>query len=96
MNCCYLIFLGSYTVRDKFYFRGEVVIGGLNVIKGYFKNFVKIVEDFEVDRNGQRWFYIGDIGEFYFDGCFKIIGEELFYNEFMNSIFFTMCNFSFL
>ena len=45
--------------------------------KGYFKNPVKTAEDFEVDRNGQRWFHTGDIGEFHPDGCLRIIGEEL-------------------
>ena len=94
MNCCDLIYSGSYTVRDKPYPRGEVVIGGPNVTKGYFKNPAKTAEDFEVDRNGQRWFHTGDIGEFHPDGCLKIIGEELSYNESMNSTFFTMCNFS--
>ena len=65
---------------DKPYPRGEIVIGGPNVTQGYFKNPAKTAEDFEVDRNGQRWFHTGDIGEFHPDGCLKIIGEELFYN----------------
>ena len=94
MNLCYLILLGNYTVRDKPYPRGEVVIGGPNVTKGYFKNPTKTAEDFEVDRNGQRWFHTGDIGEIHPDGCLKIIGEELFWNESVKSTFFTMCNFS--
>lgn len=42
---------------------------------GYYKNEVKIKIDFFEDENGQRWFCIGDIGEFDFDGCLKIIGE---------------------
>lgn len=70
-----LILPGNYTVRDKPYPRGEVVIGGPNVTKGYFKNPGKTAEDFEVDGNGQRWFHTGDIGEFHPDGCLKIIGE---------------------
>lgn len=67
---------GGYTVRDKPYSRGEVVIGGPNVTLGYFKNPKKTAEDFEVDRNGQRWFHTGDIGEFQEDGCLRIIGME--------------------
>lgn len=66
---------------DKFYFRGEIVIGGLVVNCGYFKNLMKMVEDFKEDRDGMWWFYIGDIGEFYFDGCLKIIGEELVFDD---------------
>ena len=52
------------------------MIGGPNVTRGYFKNPAKTAEDYEVDRNGQRWFHTGDIGEFHADGCLKIIGEE--------------------
>lgn len=73
----FLIFLGNYTVRDKPYPRGEIVIGGPNVTKGYFKNPKKTAQEFEVDRNGQRWFHTGDIGEFHPDGCLKIIGNNV-------------------
>ena len=52
------------------------MIGGANVTQGYFKNPTKTAEDFEVDRNGQRWFHTGDIGEFHPDGCLKIIGKH--------------------
>lgn len=72
-----LIFLGNYTVRDKPYPRGEIVIGGPNVTRGYFKNPKKTAQEFEVDRNGQRWFHTGDIGEFHPDGCLKIIGNNV-------------------
>lgn len=72
-----LIFLGNYSVQDKPYPRGEIVIGGPNVTKGYFKNPKKTAQDFEVDRNGQRWFHTGDIGEFHPDGCLKIIGNNV-------------------
>ena len=65
---------GNYTIRDKPHPRGEILIGGPNVTLGYFKNPGKTAEDFEVDRNGQRWFHTGDIGEFHSDGCLKIIG----------------------
>ncbi|XP_073256579.1 long-chain-fatty-acid--CoA ligase 4-like [Porites lutea] len=67
---------GNYSVRDKPYPRGEIVIGGPNVTKGYFKNPKKTAQDFEVDRNGQRWFHTGDIGEFHPDGCLKIIDRK--------------------
>ena len=72
----YLLYKGNYTITDKPNPRGEIVIGGPVVTRGYFKNPAKTAEDFEVDRNGQRWFHTGDIGEFHPDGCLKIIGEE--------------------
>ena len=50
------------------------MIGGPNVTLGYYKNPKKTAEDFEVDRNGQRWFHTGDIGEFHDDGCLQIVG----------------------
>lgn len=67
---------GNYTIGDKPYPRGEIVIGGPNVTRGYFKNPAKTAEDFEVDRKGQRWFHTGDIGEFHPDGCLKIIDRK--------------------
>ncbi|EDO29879.1 predicted protein [Nematostella vectensis] len=67
---------GGYTIRDKPFARGEIVIGGSNVTLGYYKNPQKTQEDFEVDRNGQRWFHTGDIGEFHDDGCLKIIDRK--------------------
>lgn len=67
---------GAYTIRDKPHPRGEVVIGGANVTQGYFKNPGKTAEEFEVDKNGQRWFHTGDIGEFHADGCLKIIDRK--------------------
>ncbi|XP_028517196.1 long-chain-fatty-acid--CoA ligase 4 [Exaiptasia diaphana] len=67
---------GGYTIRDKPHPRGEVVIGGANVTLGYFKNPKKTAEDFEVDRNGQRWFHTGDIGVFHDDGCLQIIDRK--------------------
>lgn len=68
------MFVGGYTIRDKPFPRGEVLIGGANVSMGYYKNPAKTAEDFQVDRYGQRWFHTGDIGEFHSDGCLKIIG----------------------
>ncbi|KAK3698543.1 hypothetical protein QZH41_014469 [Actinostola sp. cb2023] len=67
---------GGYTIRDKPHPRGEVVIGGPNVTLGYYKNPKKTAEDFEVDRNGQRWFHTGDIGEFHDDGCLQIVDRK--------------------
>lgn len=67
---------GGYHSTDKPTPRGEILIGGPNVTMGYYKNETKNREDFFVDKNGQRWFYTGDIGELHPDGCLKIIGEQ--------------------
>lgn len=69
--------LGGYFNTDKPCPRGEILIGGPNVTMGYYKNELKTKEEFLVDKNGQRWFCTGDIGEFHPDGCLKIIGECL-------------------
>lgn len=39
---------GGYIISDKLMLRGEIVIGGLNVIFGYFKNEEKINEVYKV------------------------------------------------
>ncbi|RMX48628.1 hypothetical protein pdam_00007999 [Pocillopora damicornis] len=67
---------GNYNVTDKPYPRGEIVIGGPVVNRGYFKNPTKTAEDFKEDRDGMRWFHTGDIGEFHPDGCLKIIDRK--------------------
>lgn len=64
---------GNYTVKDKPYPRGEIVIGGDNISDGYYKLPDKTKEDFFVDSN-KRWFKTGDIGEIHSDGVLKIIG----------------------
>uniref|UniRef100_A0A4W3JKK1 long-chain-fatty-acid--CoA ligase n=2 Tax=Callorhinchus milii TaxID=7868 RepID=A0A4W3JKK1_CALMI len=67
---------GGYTVYDRPNPRGEIIIGGPNVSKGYFKNVTKTHEDYFVDKAGQWWFSTGDIGEFYPDGCLKVIDRK--------------------
>lgn len=56
--------------------RGEIVIGGPNVTKGYFKNEAKTNEVYKEDERGLRWFYSGDIGRFHPDGCLEIIDRK--------------------
>ncbi|KAM4627445.1 long-chain-fatty-acid--CoA ligase 3a isoform 1-T2 [Polymixia lowei] len=67
---------GGYRSTDEPNPRGEIMIGGPNVTMGYYKNEAKNQEDFFVDKNGQRWFCTGDIGEFHEDGCLKIIDRK--------------------
>ncbi|XP_061774842.1 long-chain-fatty-acid--CoA ligase 3a isoform X2 [Nerophis ophidion] len=67
---------GNYRTTDKPNPRGEILIGGPNVTMGYYKNHSENQTDFFVDKNGQRWFCTGDIGEFHRDGCLKIIDRK--------------------
>lgn len=65
---------GNYTVKDKPYPRGEIVIGGDNISVGYYKMPEKTQEDFFEESN-KKWFRTGDIGEIHADGVLKIIGD---------------------
>jgi len=67
---------GNYTVDDKPFPRGEVWISGGNIALGYYANESKTAEDFHIDSDGKRWFASGDIGEFQYDGCLKIIDRK--------------------
>lgn len=58
---------GGYRVTDKPRSRGEIVIGGPCLAAGYFNQPAQTAEVFK-EENGYRWFYTGDIGEFYPDG----------------------------
>lgn len=65
---------GGYRVTNKPFPQGEIVIGGDNVSKGYYKLPGKTEEDF-FSEDGKQWFRTGDIGEMAHDGVLKIIGE---------------------
>ncbi|KAJ7537074.1 hypothetical protein O6H91_12G096000 [Diphasiastrum complanatum] len=67
---------GGYLTTDEPMPRGEVVIGGLNITKGYFKNQAKTDESYKVDERGLQWFYTGDIGRFHPDGCLEIVDRK--------------------
>ncbi|CAD5121757.1 DgyrCDS10234 [Dimorphilus gyrociliatus] len=66
---------GGYTVLDKPFPRGEVLVGGGNVALGYFKNEEKTAEDF-ITLNGIRYFCTGDIGEIDGHGRLRIIDRK--------------------
>jgi len=66
---------GNYRVTDRPNPRGEIVISGQSVAKGYFKNPDKTKEDF-FEIGNKRWFKTGDIGEFDKDGSLKIIDRK--------------------
>ncbi|KAI7692668.1 Long chain acyl-CoA synthetase 9, partial [Sarcoptes scabiei] len=66
---------GNYRVHDKPYPRGEILIGGPIVSKGYFKN-EKLTEEAYSEENGTRWFHTGDIAEIYPNGTIKIVDRR--------------------
>jgi len=66
---------GNYRVSDTPRPRGEIVIGGNTVAKGYFKNDKKTEEEF-YNEGGKRWFRTGDIGEMFEDGTVRIIDRK--------------------
>ncbi len=53
---------GGYRTTDKNGPRGEIVVGGLHVAKGYYNMPEQTESDF-YDENGKRWFKTGDIGQ---------------------------------
>ncbi|KAG0528532.1 hypothetical protein BDA96_05G020300 [Sorghum bicolor] len=67
---------GGYRISDSPMPRGEVVVGGHSITKGYFNNEAKTNEVYKVDERGIRWFYTGDIGQFHPDGCLEIIDRK--------------------
>ena len=67
---------GGYTVHDPQGPRGEIVIGGNHVAKGYYNMPEKTAEDFFDGPEGYRWFKTGDIGHMLHDGNLKIIDRK--------------------
>jgi len=80
LPCCYVKLVsweeGGYTISDSPMPRGEVVVGGYSITKGYYNNDAKTNEVYKVDEKGMRWFYTGDIGQFHPDGCLEIIDRK--------------------
>ncbi|KAL6846387.1 hypothetical protein ACP4OV_023835 [Aristida adscensionis] len=80
LPCCYVKLVsweeGGYKISDSPMPRGEVVVGGYSITKGYFNNEAKTNEVYKVDERGIRWFYTGDIGRFHPDGCLEIIDRK--------------------
>ncbi|KAH9376088.1 hypothetical protein HPB48_012291 [Haemaphysalis longicornis] len=66
---------GNYRTSDKPNPRGEIVIGGASVTKGYFKN-EELTREVYQEEGGIRWCHTGDIGEFFPDGTLKIIDRK--------------------
>ena len=53
---------GGYRVTDAVGPRGEIIIGGLHVAKGYYNMPEQTAQEF-YDADGKRWFKTGDIGQ---------------------------------
>merc|ERR1719192_2866460 len=66
---------GNYMVADTPRPRGEIIIGGPSVAKGYFKN-DKLTEENFFTEGGKRWFRTGDVGELFEDGTLRIIDRK--------------------
>lgn len=64
---------GNYFFTDKPNPRGEIIMGGDLIARGYFKMPRQTEEVFYTDRHGIRWFRTGDVGEMYSNGTIKII-----------------------
>ena len=62
---------GNYRVTDRPNPRGEIHVGGPNVVTGYYNQPEKTKEDF-YDENGLHWFRTGDIGEFKPEGILQV------------------------
>ncbi|KAM7536324.1 hypothetical protein Aperf_G00000081272 [Anoplocephala perfoliata] len=67
---------GGYSPYDKPFPRGEILIAGGSVSRGYYKNPEATEEAFFTDKKGVRWFCTGDIGMIHQDGSFSIIDRK--------------------
>ena len=56
--------------------RGEVLISGNNVSRGYYKMPEKTAEDFIAHEDGKVYFHTGDIGVMHADGVLQIIDRK--------------------
>lgn len=66
---------GNYRITDKPLPRGEVVLGGNSVTRGYYKNSIRTEEDFFIE-DGVQFFRSGDIGELREDGTIRLIDRK--------------------
>ena len=77
---------GNYTTKDKPFPRGEILLGGGNIVQGYYKMPEKTKEDFTT-IDGVRYFMTGDIGQFEADGCLRVIGKIVYSTLFQETNF---------
>ena len=67
---------GNYRSTDKPNPRGEIIITGPGISRGYFKKPKETAETFFTDSQGKHCFKSGDIGEIDEYGCIKIIDRK--------------------
>ncbi|KAL4219831.1 Long-chain-fatty-acid--CoA ligase 4 [Mactra antiquata] len=63
---------GNYLTTNKPFPQGEILVGGGNVVQGYYKNPEQTKKDFTV-IDGINYFCTGDIGQFEADGSLRVI-----------------------
>ncbi len=56
--------------------KGEIVLGGPCIMKGYYKNPKATDSVIRTDENGIRWLHTGDLGYLDEDGCLYITGRK--------------------
>jgi len=66
---------GSYRVTDRPNPRGEIVLGGETIAKGYF-GMKDLTESSFFEEQGKRWFRTGDIGEIDKNGVLRIVDRK--------------------
>lgn len=67
---------GNYLPTDKPNPRGEIIVGGEMIARGYFNLEEQTREAFFADEHGVQWYRTGDIGEFLPNGNLKIIDRK--------------------
>lgn len=67
---------GGYLVTDKPNPRGEIVVGGPMVSRGYFRS-PEMTDKVFFERDGTRWFRTGDIGEVDETGVLRVIDRKV-------------------
>lgn len=66
---------GGYTAFDVPHPRGEIVLGGDSISRGYYKRDAATNQCFQKEY-GISWFYTGDIGEIFPNGTYRIIDRK--------------------